>query len=549
LSLSAFGVASFGNFGGELHRHHPCNASFPKRNGSGKRSLDVTSTTNTRSDTIQTLSSRAMSNKLLQAVEDPQALALFGERLGERYQQPFIYDLERAVESTERDDPNYYSRLPRSLVTTSDIGTFITGTGSSIYDEVSAFMRETEHELILVTCFWASSVSRDYLNTTLRSLSDKAVRRGTEKIRVRLCFSSSSIFQKLFHKQATNGQTYPPSEWAKKFGLPDPSELGGLDLKVKSVFILPFSVMHPKFIIIDRHVVILPSCNVSWEEWFEGAIQLRGSVVSQFLNFYWTFWERRSEAPPDIPASKDGLGFIGTCHYRPSMSPPADQTADINSKETPTIFLPSPHRRNPDFRPFGTASCPPTPLNLFLLTVFAKAERSIRIQTPNLTAPPVLSALLKALARGIDIKIVTSKRLMILEQLVTAGTTTSRCVNTLIKRYKALDPRMSSRAYDEEAAMAPAKVGELHISYFEPRDGYKRRGEEQGEPQQSHLKMTIVDGEVLILGSGNLDRASWFTSQELGVAFFGTEVAREVEKTVDKAMTNRSRVVFDSNTR
>jgi phosphatidylserine/phosphatidylglycerophosphate/cardiolipin synthase-like enzyme len=138
---------------------------------------------------------------------------------------------------------------------------------------------------------------------------------------------------------------------------------------------------------------------------------------------------------------------------------------------------------------------------------------------------------------------------MILEQLVTAGTTTSRCVNTLIKRYKALDPRMSTRAYDEEAAMAPAKVGELHISYFEPRDGYKKRGEEQGEPQQSHLKMTIVDGEVLILGSGNLDRASWFTSQELGVAFFGTEVAREVEKTVDKAMTNRSRVVFDSNTR
>ena len=130
-----------------------------------------------------------MSNGLLQAVEDPQALALFSERLGEQYQQPFIYDLERTIESTERDDPNYYSRIPRSLVTASDIGTFVTGTGSSIYDEVSAFMRETEHELILVTCFWASSVSRDYINTTLRSLSDKAVRRGTDKIRVRLCFS------------------------------------------------------------------------------------------------------------------------------------------------------------------------------------------------------------------------------------------------------------------------------------------------------------------------------------------------------------------------
>ena len=97
--------------------------------------------------------------------------------------------------------------------------------------------------------------------------------------------------------------------------------------------------------------------------------------------------------------------------------------------------------------------------------------------------------------------------------------------------------------------MTPAKVGRLRISYFEPRHGYKKKGEEQGEPQQSHLKMTIVDGEVLVLGSGNLDRASWFTSQELGVAFLDEDVVKEVEKTVDKAMAGRSTVVFDSDAR
>jgi phosphatidylserine/phosphatidylglycerophosphate/cardiolipin synthase-like enzyme len=178
--------------------------------------------------------------------------------------------------------------------------------------------------------------------------------------------------------------------------------------------------------------------------------------------------------------------------------------------------------------------------------LFAKAERTIRIQTPNLTAPPVLSALLKGLARGIDVSILTSARLMILEQLVTAGTTTARCIRTLVKRYKALDPRAGERAYDEEAAMTPAKIGKLSISFFEPEHGYKGRGEERGEPQQSHLKMTVVDGEVVVLGSGNLDRASWFTSQELGVAVFGVEVVRGVEEAVDKAMHGRGRVVFDS---
>lgn len=490
-----------------------------------------------------------MTDEGLHSIVDPERLSPLNERMVQQYQEPFVYDLERAVNTTEQDDPNYYSRSPRSLITTSSIQKFITGTGSSIHQDITPLLEKTEHELILVTCFWASSVSRDALNDILRKLSDKAIRRGTDKIRVRLCFSSSSLLQKLFHKQAATGQTYEDTEWVKTFGLPDKAELGGLDMKIKSVFVLPFSVMHPKFIIIDRQVVVLPSCNVSWEEWFEGAIVMKGSVSTQFLKFYRTFWERRTDAPSEMPDRQHIETIPGTNHDRPGVVSSAVQTATEFPNETPTIFLPSPHRRNPGFKPLGTATAPTTPLNTFLLTLFAKAERSIRIQTPNLTAPPVLSALLKALARGIDVTIMTSARLMILEQLVTAGKTTSRCVNTLIKRYKALDPQASPRLYDEEAAMTPAKVGKLHVSYFEPRHGYKKRGEEQGEPQQSHLKMTIVDGEVLVLGSGNLDRASWFTSQELGVAFFGTEVVRKVEETVDKAMAGRSKVEFDSEAR
>jgi phosphatidylserine/phosphatidylglycerophosphate/cardiolipin synthase-like enzyme len=332
----------------------------------------------------------------------------------------------------------------------------------------------------------------------------------------------------------------------KKFGLPEPSDLGGLDLKIKSVFVLPFSVMHPKFIIVDRQVVVLPSCNVSWEEWFEGAITMTGPILSQFLKFYWSFWERRADAPPALLERQSTFTVPDTVRVGSRIVSGAGQAGAYFPEKTPTFFLPSPHRRNPNFRPFGAATAPTTPLNAFLLTLFAKAERSIRIQTPNLTAPPVLFALLKALARGVDVTILTSARLMILEQLVTAGTTTSRCVKTLTKRYKALGPHVNSRTYDEEAAMTSAKVGRLRVSYFEPRHGHKKKGEEQGEPQQSHLKMTIIDGEVLVLGSGNLDRASWFTSQELGVAFFGEAVVQEVEKTVDRAMTGRSRAVFDS---
>lgn len=455
------------------------------------------------------------------------------------FNEPFISALDVAAPNNANDDPNYYARYPRSLITTSHLDAFMTGTGSTIYESIVPLLESASHELILVTCFWARSKTLDTLNQVLRNLSEKAIRRGTDKIRVRLCFSSSSVFQKLFHKQATTGQAYSPLAWVKKLGLPDPSELNGLDLTIKSIFILPFSVMHPKFILIDRKTAVLPSCNISWEEWFEGAVTLTGPVVEQFLKFYRTFWERREDAPTTLDAPE---GVAVKLHDALTSS------QLLSARDIHTIFLPSPHHRNPRFSFTGAQDAlqaPPTPLNVFILTIFAKAERSIRIQTPNVTAPPVLSAILRALARGIDVRILTSERLMILEQLVTAGTTTSRCIKKLIKRYQQLSHN-GGNPNDEEMAIATPRPGHLHVAYFEPIGGPKKRGNEAGEPQQSHLKMTIVDDEVLVLGSGNFDRASWFTSQELGVAFFDKEVVKKVESAVDQGTQGRSKVVFDS---
>jgi phosphatidylserine/phosphatidylglycerophosphate/cardiolipin synthase-like enzyme len=460
------------------------------------------------------------------------------------FHQPFISALDSAAPINAQDDPNYYSRYPRSLLTTSNLDTFMTGTGSAIYGSLLPLLESTNHELILVTCFWARSETLETLNRILRQLSTKAIHRGTDKIRVRLCFSSLSIFQKLFHKQNVEGQLYPPEVWVKKLGLPDPKELGGLDLKIKSVFILPFSVMHPKFIIVDRKKVVLPSCNISWEEWFEGAATMSGPVVEQFLKFYFTFWERKQEVPTVVWSTGNETGNIQV------TAATLKSKVDLSAPGISTTFLPSPHRRNPRLNPFAATEkllAPPTPLNSFVLTLFARAERSIRIQTPNVTAPPVLSALLASLARGIDVQILTSERLMILEQLVTAGTTTSRCIKKLIKRYRTLANKSVRRtASDEEVAIAPSTPGRLHISYFEPIGGPKAGGKENGEPQQSHLKMTMVDDEVVVLGSGNLDRASWYTSQELGVAFFDKEVVKKVAGAVDEAMQGRSKLVFDS---
>ena len=143
--------------------------------------------------------------------------------------------------------------------------------------------------------------------------------------------------------------------------------------------------------------------------------------------------------------------------------------------EIPTLFLPSPHHLHPHFQPFTSLASkfysPPTPLNSFLLTLFSAAETKIVIQTPNLTSPPVLSALLKALERGVDVDVTTNEKLMRLEQLVTGGTTTQRCIKRLIRRYQCLlkGTRKSDRIDEEaEAGLAPKQPGKLTISYFAP---------------------------------------------------------------------------------
>nr|POE64142.1 hypothetical protein CFP56_74632 [Quercus suber] len=443
--------------------------------------------------------------------------------------------------ATAKDRPNYWNEHPSSLISTCDINDITFGTGYDVYrTSIIPAIERARTEVVLVTCFWARSATLHLLNEALCHLSARALQDGI-KIKVRIGFSSSSLSQKLLHTSSLKGNIYKPETLQHELGLPDPELLEGLDLTVKSIFVLPLSVMHPKFVIIDRKQVFLPSCNVSWEDWFEGCVALRGDLVEQFILFWEEFWAEQTDYAGTQPQALSPSRASINVHGEPRLP-------ELHG--VPAIFLPSPHHVNPKFSaPWQEcASPPPTPLNVYLLTLFAQASKSIHIQTPNLTSPPVLSALTSALERGIDVTILTSERLMVLEQLLTAGTTTSRCVQSLVRWHRKSLVTLSSpppRFRDDLEAAIPAPViGKLSISYYEPRTaGIREPGET--EPVQSHLKLTIVDDEVAVLGSGNLDRASWFTSQELGVSFVSAEMVAMVKEQLLRAMAGRARSVYE----
>jgi phosphatidylserine/phosphatidylglycerophosphate/cardiolipin synthase-like enzyme len=189
------------------------------------------------------------------------------------------------------DHPNYWTSNPSSLLTTSNIQSVSLGTGNRILETLLPALESAESEVLFVTCYWAASDSLNRIADSLRKLSARNLASPkNNKTRVRICFSSSGVWQKLSHPQSRQGRTYSPSEWSNILGLPGPDELQGIDLQVKSVFFLPISIIHPKFVVVDRKLAFLPSCNVSWEEWFEGCVELSGPVVQQFLRFWEEFW-------------------------------------------------------------------------------------------------------------------------------------------------------------------------------------------------------------------------------------------------------------------
>ncbi|KAI1396495.1 phospholipase D/nuclease [Hypoxylon fuscum] len=476
--------------------------------------------------------------------------------------------------STLRDEfPDYHLSDPESLISTSHAHSFQLGTGASIYtNSLLPAILEAKHEVILVTCFWASSSTLSTLKEALEKLAEDRRERirslsspnvdALSPLRIRLCFSSRSLFQKLFHTWSTDGYVYPPSTWATQLGLPSPEilEAGLIDLRVKSLFFLPFSVMHPKFLIVDRQRAWFPSCNISWESWLEGCVEISGEAVAGLLKFYRHVWDAQLDgqqftAPLGLDYGSTRPPGLGK-HRLTSIQSPAGHFVTLPGVATPTVLLPSSHHRNPryDIIPWhDTPSPPATPLNYAILCLLDMAEHSIYMQTPNLTSTAVINSLLAAVKRGVNVVIVTSKGLMLLEQIVTAGTSTSLCLRSLIRKYQKLrveqtrlrshDPEDSEPAIDIEAQRP--LLGSLKISYFRshPENKANRTIE---EPVHSHLKLTIVDGQYTVLGSGNMDRASWFTSQELGIMFQSKDLATTISVTVDKVLTSRLNLVFSS---
>ncbi|KAH0838946.1 Phospholipase D/Transphosphatidylase [Fonsecaea pedrosoi] len=440
--------------------------------------------------------------------------------------------------SSPRFDTAYIDQVSqgRRSLSTPLIEPLITGTGASIYrSKIIPAIRAAQFEIVLVTCFWASSVTRMQLCEALKDLSRRVLASSSSssssprKVSVQICFSSSSLARNMLLPTPSEGQVYGPESWGR-LGLPGPDEIRGLNLRVVRKFFWPWGIVHSKYVIVDRKLAIFPSCNVSWERWFEVAISFTGPVVDHLLHFHTDFWDKgRLPVPPSPPP--------------PDIRATTSVTDEATSTMVPVTLLPSPHTPAklpnhlhprvllgqviPCIPTAGPLPFPPTPLLQTTHHLLSTAQSRIVLLTPNLTEPTVVESLVDALGRGVQVCIWTNRTLMTVEQMVTAGTTTPSCVQRLVDRALQLGRSALLETFFFDADDGPGVSPQGRGRGLE---GDDEEQDQESIPVKLHAKVTIVDDERILLGSGNMDAASWRTSQELGVLVESREVVDEFKR-------------------
>ena len=239
------------------------------------------------------------------------------------------------------------------------------------------------------------------------------------------------------------------------------------------------------------------------ENWYELAIRLEGDIIQHLLHYYFHYFHPTGGEVPQlsIPPHPIEMSFNFREQYGMSIY-------CLRSDTVPIAFLSCGPSRS-GVLPFAPIRVIPT---RFQIEAITRARQSIFIQTPNLTSLAIIKALKQALLTTIQVTIYLPRNMMVLESLVTSWSTT-KCRVRLLQKWARRHPETN-----------------LTVEWF------------QGDSDQefvvdgdkTHIKFMVVDEELVIVGSSNLDRASACTSGEVNVAFSDQRLAKEILSAVKK---------------
>ncbi|PNY26772.1 Uncharacterized protein TCAP_03292 [Tolypocladium capitatum] len=164
------------------------------------------------------------------------------------------------------------------------------------------------------------------------------------------------------------------------------------------------------------------------------------------------------------------------------------------------------------------------PQNEAWLSLIRNAKQHIFIQTPDLNAAPLVSALAAALKRGVEVTYYVCFGYNDPGEMIPGqGGTNDQAAQALITSLPPNGPELEL----------------LHI--------YSYIGKDQDRPihhyfhsRSCHIKLLIVDRVVGVQGSGNQDTQSWFHSQEVNIMVDSQEICGKWREAIDRNQNTKA---------
>ncbi|KAH0536671.1 hypothetical protein FGG08_006466 [Glutinoglossum americanum] len=339
-------------------------------------------------------------------------------------------------------------------------------------------------EVYLATNLWAHGSCTTLITNALRELSRRAGERGQRrKIAVKVIYDRGDVRQvSKKEKQVTylwkffdNHLIVPPSSYTTgAIKLPAPDEIPNIDMQVMNYHRPLLGIFHSKYVIIDRAIALLMSCNLWDTDNVEMMCHFEGPIVDSFYDMALMSWHKTLDPPLpmlDMPAA------VGKWNGNVSGQPSLCQRTSSDSYATPLSSPSTTHISTSDKLP------------------------------PHTTDDPHYDPDIESEAARVQASVSPFEQ----ESRMQAVTKHLRGTNemTVHKMYTSLDPEQRKN---------------LHVHYYVAKDQTRPIN---AKFKERSFKLLIVDDHLSIQGNGNQDTQSWFHSQEINVMLDSAAVCAE----------------------
>ncbi|EPS36436.1 hypothetical protein H072_9996 [Dactylellina haptotyla CBS 200.50] len=410
----------------------------------------------------------------------------------------------------------------------------IISTVPEIADHYYNLIVKARLDIIIFSNFWKNSYASRRIGEALKELSNQIEEDGRSPVVVKILFDRGSL-----QHFVSSRVRVEEAEWIT-LGLPPSKQMRNIQLEIINYHNFPLGTLHSKFMVIDRQVAVLNSCNIQDNSNLEMMCQFDGPIIESLYEHAIITWgdglnptlpslsARRGSLPSQIqdwqhvdtpPMETQGIGLTMVELNKILNKSMGQKTAqegvddlmerpfcayNFHTKKQFPIALVN---RAPHSAP-GNPSLD-APQNIAWLSGIKFAEAKIFIQTPDLNAPPVVTALIEAIKRGVEVSLVLCMGYNDLGEMLPLQGGHNEIVVV----------RMKQQLNEEEKKL-------FKVYWYVGRD-LDRPIHATKQIRTCHIKLMIVDERIGIQGSGNQDSQSWFHSQEINCMIDSEDVCRD----------------------